>query len=93
MASVTREDDCCTAAYTRYEQLLTFTEYDHARLIETPKDADYEYIQVNGIVVLQARTESGVTLTWEMDDHTLSLFTPQGDGIDIAESVIKISEP
>ena len=93
LASVTREDDCCTAAYTRYGQLLTFTEYDHARLIEAPKDADYNYIQVNGIVVLQARTDNGVTLTWDMDGHTLSLFTPQGDGIDIAESVIKISEP
>lgn len=93
LASVTREDDCCTAAYTRYGQTLIFTEYNHARLIEAPKDADYEYIQVNGIVVLQARTDSGVTLTWEMDDHTLSLFTPQGDGIDIAESVEKISKP
>ena len=93
LASVTREDDCCTAAYSRYGQLLTFTEYDHPRLIEAPENADYEYIQVNGIVVLQARTDNGVTLTWNMDGHTLSLFTPQGDGIDIAESVIKIPEP
>lgn len=91
LLSVTREDDCCTAAYTRYGQLLTFTEYDHPRLIEAPKDADYEYIQVNGFVVLQARTDNGVTLTWDIDGHTLSLFTPQGDGIDIAESVEKIS--
>lgn len=93
LASVTREDDCCTAAYTRYGQLLTFTEYDQARLIEAPKDADYAYIQVNGIVVLQARTDNGVMLTWDMDGHTLSLFTPQGDGIDIAESVEKTSKP
>ena len=92
LLSVTREDDCCTAAYTRYGQLLTFTEYDHTRLIEAPKDADYKYIQVNGFVVLQARTDNGVTLTWDMDGHTLSLFTPQGDGIDLAESVIKIPE-
>ena len=92
LLSVSREDDGCTAAYTRYGQTLIFTEYDASHLIETPARADYSYIEINGETALQVKSEDGVTLTWSQDGHTLSLFTPQGDGIDIAQSVKKITD-
>ena len=87
LLSVTREDTSSTAAYTRYGQILTFTEYDGLQLIEAPKDADYTYIPVNGTAALRVETAEGVTLTWNQGGHTLSLFTPQGDGADLAASV------
>ena len=91
LVSVTREEDCCTAAYHRYGQTLLFMEYDTTRLIEAPTDADYAYTQINGETALQVKTDEGVTLTWNQNGHTLSLFTPQGDGTDIAESVKKVT--
>ena len=91
LLSVTREDDCCTAAYSRYGQTLIFTEYDTARLVEASAGADYSYLQINEETALQVKSADGVTLTWNQDGHTLSLFTPQGDGTDIAESVKKVT--
>ena len=91
LVSVTREDESCTAAYERYGQTLIFTEYDALRLIEAPANADYAYIRIHGETALQVKTDGGVILTWNQDGHTLFLFTPQGDGTDIANSIKKIT--
>ena len=89
LVSVTREEGCNTASYRRYNQMLIFTEYDSIQLIEAAPEAEVSYMDLDGRVVMQAQDKNGITLIWEQDGHTFTLFTTEDDGLDVAASVEK----
>ncbi len=72
---------------------LRFTEYASSVAVDIPKDADVSYVQItDGVIALRVETKEGVTLTWDQEGQTLSLFSSGGDPTEIAQSVKKISE-
>ena len=81
-----------------YDDNYEFTEYDHiaSPLANGQEIDEYRYITINGVPALLTEDMAGqFTLTWDMDGHTLSLFSPDGEKetlLDIANSVIRLPE-
>ena len=90
LVSITQEEGSQAAAYAWNGQTLIFTEYEGIRMVEAPKDAQITYVSVGGIPVLRMQDEFGVTLVWNRDGRTLSLFSSVTEPTSIAESVNKI---
>lgn len=81
-----------------YADNYEFTEY--AGIAPPPgtgvEPADYQYLTIQGVPALLTEDKAGqYTLTWNMEGHTLTLFSPDGEKetlLDIANSVIKLPE-
>ncbi len=69
----------------------TFTEYADSRVLNAPADAVLSYVQWEDTVALRMETARGVTLAWVRDGRSLCLHAGEGDALDMAETVKKIS--
>lgn len=82
-----------TAIYQSDSQRIVFSEYDASRLIHAPGGARMAYVPLaNGALALRMETEEGVTLSWDLDGRSFSLFASDGRAEEIAQNVKKISE-
>ncbi len=69
-----------------------FTEYTDDRMLDVPEGAEISYVQWEDTVALRAETADGVTLIWVQHDHSLRLFSKDGDTLEMAKSVKKFFE-
>ena len=70
---------------------LRFTEYAASVIVSLPEDADVSYVRLaDGVIALRTEADGGVTLTWDQEGQTLSLFCSGGDPLEIARSVKKL---
>ena len=100
--SVFIEDGRISTTYTAEQGgwAFRFTEYVSSVAVPVPEEAVVSYVQIaEGIIALRTETAEGVTLAWDQEGQTLSLFlsgdAPLDAGIplEIARSVKKISAP
>ena len=93
-------DGSISTAYTAEQGgwAFRFTEFVSSVAVAVPEDAAVSYVQItDGIIALQTETAEGITLSWDMEGQTLSLFLSgnarqeTADLLSIARSVKKIS--
>lgn len=88
LSLLTQENGVHIAAYTREDRELVFTEYDTARSITTPGQAQRDYVQLtDGAIALRLTSDEGVLLAWDIEGRTLTLFGEEADVLAIADSV------
>ena len=93
LSMLIQEDGAHTAAYTRDDRELVFTEYDEPRSVTVPGQAQRDYAQLSdGSVVLRLASDEGVMLAWDVGGRTLTLFGEEADVLAIADSVIRLKE-
>ena len=91
LSLVTQENGSHTAAYAWEERELVFTEYDEARSVSLPSQAEKDYVQLpGGLIALRLITDEGVTLAWDVDGRTLTLFGEEADVLAIAGTVVRL---
>lgn len=91
LATVNREEDSSVAAYTLEGRALIFTEYESSLTAAVPRQSRSSYIQLDsGVIALRIEEEEGVTLIWDQDGHTLSLYGEEADVLAIANSVVRL---
>ena len=88
----TEEDSSSRSiVYTKDTSSIIFTEYNLQKAMTIQEGAKLSYVQIGDQVGLKMETDNAVTLSWEMDGHTLSITCTAADAEKIAASVKKVS--
>lgn len=80
-----------------YDDSYEFAEYANQVILPVTdaEDCRFRYVSVNGVPALLTEDKAGrLTLTWDVEGRTLSLFTPIGDEetlLSLAETVCPIA--
>ncbi len=91
LLSLESEENLLRAAYRAEDgHAMIFEEYASAEIIHMPENAQLSYVPLNGLIALQMKTETEITLVWEQEGRTLSLTAPASQALALAESVEKI---
>ncbi|MBQ4073644.1 MAG: DUF4367 domain-containing protein [Clostridia bacterium] len=88
----TEEDSSSRSiVYTKDTSSIIFTEYNLQKAMTIQEGAKLSYVQIGDQIGLKMETDNAVTLSWEMDGHTLSITCTAADAEEIAASVKKVS--
>lgn len=74
---------------------IIFSEYEVKSIPQPEPDSDYSYYALqNGAIALVQQHKQGITVTWDIDDRTLSLSLNVAlmEALEIANHVISVNK-